>query len=125
MLEKDCIFCRLDNIKFILENDLAGAFWDRSPVSTGHLLLIPKRHCQNYFDLIPTEIAALHQLTLDAKALLDADFQPDGYNIGSNIGVVGGQTVMHCHLHLIPRYKGDDVHPAGGIRKIFPHGGEF
>lgn len=121
----NCIFCQREQIQFVLENDLTGAFWDRSPVSTGHLLIIPKTHRDNYFALTTPELVAVNNLIHEAKALLDHDFQPDGYNIGVNIHEAAGQTVMHAHIHVIPRYLGDDAHPAGGIRKMFPGGGEF
>lgn len=120
-----CIFCQRQQITFILENDLAGAFWDAYPVSTGHLLIIPKVHRQNYFELTNPEIVAINSLIHEAKDLLEHDFHPDGYNIGINVNHAAGQTVMHAHIHVIPRYLGDDAHPAGGIRKMFPGGGEF
>ncbi|CAH0416043.1 HIT family protein [Periweissella fabaria] len=125
MKQPTCLFCQREQITFVLENDLAGAFWDRYPVSTGHLLIIPKTHRDNYFDLTTPELVAVNNLLHEAKLLLDHDFHPDGYNIGVNIEPAAGQTVMHAHVHVIPRYSGDDPHPAGGIRKMFPGGGEF
>lgn len=122
MKTDNCIFCHVDTINFILENDLADTFWDRHPVSPGHLLIIPKRHSRNYFELTNPEIVAIHNLIHKSKILLDNDFQPNGYNIGINIDIVAKQIVMHPHVHVIPRYLGDDNHP---IRKMFPGGGNF
>jgi len=116
----DCVFCNIikDKNEIILENDLAVAFFDSFPVSQGHTLIIPKRHAETYFDLTSEEIKAIFDLSKEVKNLLDNRYKPDGYNIGFNAGVVAGQSVMHCHMHVIPRYKGDQENPRGGIRKI-------
>ena len=116
-----CPFCHLSKEQIILENELALAFYDKYPVQQGHMLIIPKRHAPTYFDATPEEIAAIHQLAHEGKAWLDKKFQPQGYNLGVNIGYYGGQTVMHLHLHLIPRYPGDIEDPRGGIRKAIPN----
>ena len=113
-----CIFCQ--PLPYVLENDLAAAFYDKYPVSPGHLLIIPKAHYETYFDVPAATRDAMLALLAQAKAYLDDQYHPDGYNIGINVGPVAGQTVMHCHLHLIPRYQGDVPHPAGGIRKMLP-----
>ena len=113
----DCPFCNLkENILF--ENDLAIAFFDSHPVSKGHTLIIPKRHSETYFDLSKEEIAAIFELSIKVKEYLDNLYHPDGYNIGFNVLEAGGQSVMHTHMHVIPRYKGDVPHPRGGIRKV-------
>ena len=116
-----CPFCSMPKEQLILENELAQAFYDRYPVQTGHLLVVPKRHAQTYFDATPEEILAIHQLIHQGKESIDKKYHPDGYNIGVNVGEYGGQTVMHLHFHLIPRYKGDIEDPRGGIRKAIPN----
>ena len=114
----DCVFCNLKKEEIILENDLAVAFFDNFPVSKGHVLIIPKRHSENYFNLTSEEMKAIFSLSQEVKAYLDNLYHPDGYNIGFNVLEAGGQSVMHTHMHVIPRYLGDVAHPRGGIRKI-------
>ena len=115
-----CIFCQ--PLPIVLENDLAAAFFDKHPVSPGHLLIIPKRHYPTFFDVPTAEREAMLALLNTAKQYLDDRYHPDGYNIGINVGPEAGQTVMHCHIHLIPRYHGDVADPRGGIRKMLPEG---
>ena len=114
----DCIFCNINKEDIIFENDLAVAFFDSYPVSNGHTLIIPKRHCSNYFEMTKEEMAAIFELSRKVKEYLDKTYHPDGYNIGFNVKEAGGQSVMHTHMHIIPRYKGDTENPRGGIRKI-------
>ena len=117
----DCPFCSIkENNDILFENNFAYAILDNFPVSEGHTLVIPKRHAKTYFDLTEEEITALYQLSLKVKLYLDEKFHPDGFNIGFNCGEKAGQTVMHCHMHIIPRYDGDCDNPRGGIRKILP-----
>lgn len=117
-----CIFC--EQRPFVLENELAGAFFDIRPVSQGHMLIIPKKHYPTFFDVPQSDRDAMLALMTRAKAYLDDRYQPDGYNIGVNVGPMAGQTVMHCHIHLIPRYRGDVPNPRGGIRKMLPNAPE-
>ncbi|BDZ31696.1 HIT family protein [Lactiplantibacillus brownii] len=114
----DCIFCQPR--PYVLENARAAAFFDNHPVSLGHLLIIPKQHYATYFEVPAADRAAMATLLDEAKVYLDGQYQPDGYNIGINVGPAAGQTIMHCHIHLIPRYRGDILHPEGGIRKLLP-----
>ncbi|MEW9674261.1 HIT family protein [Ammoniphilus sp. 3BR4] len=116
-----CPFCSIPKEQLILENELAQGFYDKYPVQKGHLLIVPKRHAETYFDATPEEILAIHQLIRQGKEMMDHAYHPDGYNIGVNVGEYGGQTVMHLHFHLIPRYKGDIEDPRGGIRKAIPN----
>lgn len=104
----------------LAENHLAFAIFDKFPVNPGHVLIIPKRHLANYFELSPEEQAACWQLLPNVKSLLEAKFQSQAYNIGINVGETAGQTVMHVHLHLIPRYAGDVDNPRGGVRGVIP-----
>jgi diadenosine tetraphosphate (Ap4A) HIT family hydrolase len=113
-----CVFCTINDI--VLENDLAIAFYDKYPVNKGHLLIIPKRHIEQYFDLTDQERSAIDSLLLEGKRLLDEQYQPDGYNIGINCGEAAGQTIFHVHVHLIPRFRGDMEDPRGGVRGVIP-----
>lgn len=122
----NCPFCeKLKTIKPILENDLAISFYDEFPVNPGHMLFITKRHVETFFDTTNEEKKAIFELVDKAKAIIDKKFKPDGYNIGLNCGFYAGQTVMHIHLHLIPRYKGDIENPKGGIRAVIPSKKEY
>ena len=116
----NCIFCdfKNDKEKVVLENDLAYAIFDGFPINKGHMLIIPKRHAETYFDLTEDEIKAMNELVFKAKKLIDDKYKPDGYNIGLNCGEYAGQTVFHCHMHIIPRYKGDTPNPRGVVRNI-------
>ncbi len=102
------------------QNSHCYARYDRYPVSKGHLLIIPFRHVENFFDLSQDERQTAFGLVGEAKRKLDTDFQPDGFNIGVNVGVAAGQTVSHVHIHLIPRYHGDVDQPEGGVRGVIP-----
>ena len=114
----ECIFCNINKSEILFENELAIAFFDAMPVSKGHTLIIPKRHSENYFELAKEEIAAMFELSIKVKKYLDNLYHPDGFNVGFNVKEAGGQSVMHTHMHVIPRYKGDAPNPRGGIRKI-------
>jgi diadenosine tetraphosphate (Ap4A) HIT family hydrolase len=115
-----CPFCNPSKKVVVLANSLCYARYDRYPVSPGHLLLIPFRHIPTLFDATNEEQAALLALVREAKALLDGRLHPDGYNVGVNVGKAAGQTVMHLHVHVIPRYAGDMADPRGGVRGVIP-----
>ena len=114
-----CLFC--DTSKAVLRNELAYVRFDDFPANPGHCLIIPLRHFANFFDATPAERAALFALVDQARALVDERFEPGGYNLGVNIGPIAGQSVMHLHMHLIPRYAGDVDDPQGGVRSVIPH----
>ena len=118
--DRSCPFCASVPKDHIAENALAFAKWDGYPISKGHALIIPRRHLPSFFDCNGEEKAALMQLLDSAKSLIDGLYNPDGYNIGINCAEAAGQTVMHAHMHLIPRYAGDVPDPRGGVRWIFP-----
>jgi len=120
-----CPFCRPVPGEVVLENDLCYARYDKFPVNPGHLLLIPFRHVAGFFEATDEEQAALLALVREAKDLLDERFHPDGYNIGVNVGTAAGQTVMHLHVHVIPRYAGDMEDPRGGVRGVIPERREY
>ena len=115
-----CPFCNPTEEDIILKNDLCYARFDKYPVNDGHILIIPFRHFDNYFDATKEEKLALIELIDKAKQYLDKNFNPNGYNIGVNVGKTAGQTIMHVHIHLIPRYKGDMDNPKGGVRGVIP-----
>ena len=91
--------------------------FDAFPANPGHMLIIPKRHFSGYFEATVQEKIEILTLIDDAKRIIDQQFHPDGYNIGVNVGRVAGQTVMHMHVHVIPRYKGDIPDPRGGVER--------
>jgi len=107
------------------QNELAYCARDSFPVSPGHSLIIPLRHCADFFELSPEEVAACMELLVSARSDLDAELKPDGYNIGVNIGQAGGQSIRHVHVHLIPRYAGDHPRPQGGVRHVIPWRAEY
>jgi diadenosine tetraphosphate (Ap4A) HIT family hydrolase len=116
----DCPFCAVERGRVVASNSLAVAIRDAYPVSPGHTLVIPNRHIGSFFDLSAQEHHALFQLIREQKRVLDAEFGPHAYNIGINDGPAAGQTVAHVHVHLIPRYRGDDADPRGGVRRVLP-----
>jgi diadenosine tetraphosphate (Ap4A) HIT family hydrolase len=103
-----------------MENDVAVAFLDAFPVAEGHMLVAPKRHLASLFDLSGEEQAALWRLVALVRAKLMDEIKPDGFNVGVNDGLAAGQTVMHAHVHVIPRRKGDVADPRGGVRWVMP-----
>ena len=119
---EDCLFCKWNENKekIVLENELAFAGFDEFAVSKGHLLFMTKRHVKDFFETNLQERQAIFELVDKAKKLIDEEFHPTGYNIGMNCGVSAGQSVMHVHVHLIPRYDGDVANPRGGIRGVIP-----
>jgi len=104
----------------IAQDSLTFTVRDTLPVSPGHTLILPKRHIASIFEATKEEVAALWEALQQARSELLKDFSPDGFNIGINDGLASGQTILHLHIHIIPRYKGDMPDPRGGIRWIFP-----
>ena len=124
-MDKSCPFCALPPERIIASNELALVIRDGFPISKGHTLIIPKRHVGSWFDTSAYERAALFALLDQAKLILDQECNPDSYNIGINDGAAAGQTVPHLHIHLIPRYKGDQEDPRGGVRWIIPGNAKY
>ena len=118
-MELNCPFCGKQNL--IYDSTFWKAFYDEYPVSPGHILIVSQRHVSSFFDLTPNEILSLDTAINTIKTKLDKEYKPDGYNIGVNIGESAGQTVMHCHIHIIPRYEGDVDCPRGGVRGVIPN----
>jgi len=105
-------------VEVMSENELAYVRYDNNSLSRGHLLVIPKRHVASFFDMTNEEQTAVLDLLNQAQRLIQDNHRPDGYNIGVNIGKAGGQSRMHVHVHLIPRYVNDVADPRGGIRCV-------
>ena len=116
-----CLFCNSSKSGIALENELAYASYDTYPVSEYHCLIIPKRHVKDYFDLSNEELIACNDLIKKIKKeVSEKDRNIEAFNIGTNAGKISGQSIMHCHIHLIPRRKGDVENPQGGVRSVIP-----
>tara|TARA_B100001741_G_scaffold142625_1_gene117823 strand:- start:121 stop:519 length:399 start_codon:yes stop_codon:yes gene_type:complete len=117
-----CLFCNSQKSGLAHENDLAYASFDTYPVSEYHCLVIPKRHIKDYFDLSNDELIACNELIkIVKKEITNKDSSVKGFNLGTNIGKVSGQSILHCHFHLIPRREGDVDNPQGGVRSVIPN----
>ena len=114
-----CLFCNSKASGVTHENDLAYASYDTYPVSKHHCLIIPKRHVKDYFELSNKELIACNDLIKTIrKEIINKDNTVKAFNIGTNIGKISGQSIMHCHIHLIPRRDGDVKNPQGGVRGV-------
>ena len=117
-----CLFCNVSESGCAHENDLAYASYDSYPVSEYHCLIIPKRHIKDYFQLTQDELTACHELIKIVKdEIFTKDQSVKGFNLGTNIGKVSGQSILHCHFHLIPRREDDVENPQGGVRSVIPN----
>ena len=118
---KDCVFCNIEDSSKIYEDEFFFIIRDGFPVTNLHTLFITQRCIESYFDLTDDELNRLQKLIKEQKNLiLKEDSSVTGFNIGINVGVDAGQTVMHTHIHLIPRRKGDMENPRGGVRGVIP-----
>jgi len=116
-----CLFCSMETLSILIENKTVFAIRDSSPVSPDHMLILPKRHCRDYFDMTHDERCDAHDLIEKLKTLiLNGDPSVKGFNIGVNCGEAAGQTIFHTHIHLIPRRENDTPHPRGGVRGVIP-----
>jgi diadenosine tetraphosphate (Ap4A) HIT family hydrolase len=124
-----CPFCdiakELSHLRILSQNNSAFVIRDGYPVTAGHSLVIPKRHVGSFFDTSESEKQSLLAMLEQAKVQLEGEFQPASYNIGINDGAAAGQTVPHLHIHLIPRYEGDDKDPRGGVRWVVPEKADY
>ena len=120
-----CIFCNLPLQRVWFEEKNVLVLRDAYPISNGHSLIIPKRHVQSIFELNEDEISDVFLALKKAKNEIHTNLKPDGFNVGINDGVAAGQTVMHLHIHLIPRFLGDIDDPRGGVRWIFPEKAKY
>ena len=117
-----CIFCNISESICAHENELAYASYDSYPVSEHHCLIIPKRHIKDFFELTNDELLACNDLIKKIKdEILKRDQTVKAFNIGSNAGKISGQSILHCHFHLIPRREGDVENPQGGVRSVIPN----
>ena len=116
-----CLFCTTKKEDIIKENEFAYATFDSYPISSKHCLIVPKRHIKDYFELNENEVTGCDQLIKIIKNQIEKDDKTvKGFNIGINSGKVAGQSIMHCHIHLIPRREGDVENPQGGVRGVIP-----
>ena len=123
---KRCLFCSVEDTTKVAQNDFAFAIYDSYPVTPFHVLVIPKRHVEDFFQLTQEELLACNGLLATMRAhILSLDNTVEGFNVGVNIGDVAGQTIFHCHIHLIPRRRGDVENPKGGIRHLIPGKGSY
>ena len=120
-----CPFCSLGPDRVVAEDELTRTVCDAYPVSPGHTLVMPRRHVASFFDMTEVEQAAVLAAVRVATVALDAELRPDGFNVGVNVGVAAGQTVMHAHVHVIPRFLGDVADPRGGVRYCIPAKGRY
>jgi diadenosine tetraphosphate (Ap4A) HIT family hydrolase len=119
--EPGCPFCDVESAKIVAENRLCFAIMDKFPVTERHTLIIPKRHVAKYFELYQPELNAAQSLLSQIKReIARADGKVNGFNMGVNEGLSAGQTISHCHVHLIPRREGDVENPRGGVRGVIP-----
>ena len=124
-MTKECPFCTLPQDRIIDSNEMGFVIRDGFPISPGHTLIIPKRHVGSFFEISQEERDALLGLLDQAKKVIAKELSPDSFNIGINDGPAAGQTVPHLHIHLIPRFKGDQEDPRGGVRWIIPEKAQY
>ena len=110
------VFNDLSKNEILFHGNHFFLFFDRFPVSPGHILIVSNLEIEDYFSLNSEEQYELNHMINKAKEIIEKQYSPDGYNIGMNCGEAAGQTVMHFHCHVIPRYTGDMDNPRGGIR---------
>ena len=119
---KPCLFCNITKNDLADENELAFASYDSYPVSKHHCLIIPKRHINDFFDLTTEELLSCNDMIKKVKdEIINKDKTVKGFNLGTNVGKISGQTILHCHFHLIPRREGDVENPQGGVRSVIPN----
>jgi diadenosine tetraphosphate (Ap4A) HIT family hydrolase len=127
--QDQCLFCDVqvsDKNRIVEENTLAYATRDAYPVTEYHTLVIPKRHTLDFFGLTQAELNAINALLHSQKKVIEeTDATVEGFNVGMNCGEIAGQSVWHCHVHLIPRRRGDVENPRGGVRHVIPHKGHY
>jgi diadenosine tetraphosphate (Ap4A) HIT family hydrolase len=120
-----CPFCRPPEERLVETAGHAFAILDAYPVSPGHTLIVVRRHVADVFEIQPDELADAVRLIASARNRIDREYQPEGYNVGVNVGPFAGQTITHVHFHVIPRYRGDCPDPSGGVRNVIPGRGHY
>ena len=121
----ECVFSHVPDERVVHESINWLVIRDGYPVSPGHTLILPQRHIKDYFDINTSEHAELPSVIDSVKSQLDKEFSPSAYNIGINCGEDAGQTVFHLHIHIIPRFKGDQEDPRGGVRWVIPEKADY
>ncbi|HND52667.1 MAG TPA: DUF3427 domain-containing protein, partial [Pirellulaceae bacterium] len=124
-MTESCPFCRPPAGEILVSNEHALVLRDHYPVTDGHLLVCSRRHVADWFEATEAEQRAIMELLHEGRRHLLARHSPAGFNIGVNVGAAAGQTVMHLHVHLIPRYAGDVPDPRGGVRHVIPSRGNY
>ncbi len=124
-VREPCPFCSLPTERIVAGSGHTLTIRDAYPASPGHTLVILGRHVESFFEATVDEQAAILAAVTEAKLALDAELRPDGYNVGMNVGVAAGQTVMHVHVHVIPRFTGDTPNPRGGVRHCIAGRGNY
>jgi superfamily II DNA or RNA helicase/diadenosine tetraphosphate (Ap4A) HIT family hydrolase/HKD family nuclease len=125
MTDPSCPFCSLPEDRLFHDGRLVVGLWDLFPVSPGHALIVPRRHVASWFEATDAERTELMAAVDDARRAIEQTYQPDGYNLGINIGPAAGQTIFHLHVHVIPRYHGDVAAPRGGVRHVIPERADY
>ena len=121
MADHHCYFCDLEEDRILDETETCFVISDLYPVTELHALIITKRHVASYFDLNDQERDDVQRLiNKHQHRISNEDESVTAFNIGINCGEDAGQTVMHCHVHLIPRRRGDIDDPRGGVRGVIP-----
>jgi diadenosine tetraphosphate (Ap4A) HIT family hydrolase len=115
-----CELCIPESV--VSENEFAYVRPDNHSLSRGHVIVVPKRHVAGFFEMTNEEQVAILDLLREAHARAVDEHSPAGFNIGVNVGKAAGQSRMHVHVHLIPRYVGDHPNPSGGIRCVLTNG---
>jgi diadenosine tetraphosphate (Ap4A) HIT family hydrolase len=121
----DCPYCAADSTRIAHSSSSALVLWDAFPVSRAHALVVPRRHVPSWSNLTSDEKSDIIACIDTIRSVIDARYHPDGYNIGCNDGVPAGQTILHFHMHVIPRYRGDAEDPRGGIRWVLPDKADY
>lgn len=125
MTDPTCPFCSPPEDRLFHRGRLVLGLWDQFPVSPGHALIIPRRHIASWFEATDDERTELMAAVADTRTAIEQMHQPDGYNLGANIGHAAGQTIFHLHVHVIPRYRGDVPSPRGGVRHVIPDKADY
>jgi diadenosine tetraphosphate (Ap4A) HIT family hydrolase len=120
-----CVFCGLQPERIVLESTHGVVLRDAFPVGRGHLLVVPRIHVPSIFELPPAVQSDLWDLVRQARRTMAESIHPDGFTVGVNDGEAAGQTVLHAHIHVIPRYVGDVPDPRGGIRWVVPENADY
>ena len=119
------VFLTIKEERIIYKGKYFFMIYDTYPVSKNHLLIISNVLREDYFSLTPEEQQELPKMINKAKNIIEKEINPDGYNIGMNCGVSSGQTIMHFHCHIIPRFTGDVANPKGGVRHCIMNKGYY